>query len=113
MFEGYDCLEEVLDYEHFYPVGEWLMENFKKRINHEQAYFGFAEEFARSHIAAGCRKYGETESEWGQLQGTLAELLRQHKEEGRDFPHREILILLDQALLLEHEGHAIPNLIRG
>ena len=109
MFESF---EDILCYNYYYQVEEWVMAQFRKRKKKQQNYFEFIEEFAVNHITHRNRKYGECEEEWRQLKLMLDNKLYQHKHEGADFPHREILILLDQALLLEYEGAHIPNLLR-
>ena len=107
----FDSFEDILCYNYYYPVEEWVMVNFKKRKNKKQDYFQFLEEFALNHISRKKRVYGE-EEEWRHLKLMLAGQLHNYKHRGADFPHLEILILLDQALLLEYEGAHIPNLLR-
>ena len=104
-----DCFE---GYEFTYPVEDWLMCNFRRRLNTNLDYFQFAEEFAVNYIAAGRRKYGEYEQEWGRLRALLMSQLVLYKSEGLPFPFHNILIILDQALILEYEGYLIPNLLR-
>lgn len=106
-----ECLEDVLSYEFTYPVDEWVMLHFRKRKNRNQDYFEHLEEFALNHITYGERKHGEVEEEWRHLKMLLAGQLCDYKR-GYPFPTINILILLDQALILEHEGFPIPNLLR-
>ena len=107
----FESLDDVLNYTYTYPVEEWVMGEFRKRKKMQQNYFEFVEEFTLNHITYGDRKYGELEEEWRHLKLMLArQLYNCHR--GNDFPHLEILILLDQALLLKHEGAHIPNLLR-
>ena len=109
VFESFD---DILCYNYYYPVEEWVMINFKKRKKKQQDYFQFVEEFALNHITHKVRKYGEFEEEWRHLKLMLSGQLYNYKQKGAPFPHLEILILLDQALLLEFEGAHIPNLLR-
>ena len=104
-----DCFE---GYEFTYPVEDWLMCNFRRRLNTNLDYFQFAEEFAVNYIAAGMRKHGEFEQEWAHLRAQLISQLVLYKTEDLLFPLQNILVILDQALFLEYEGYPIPNLLR-
>ena len=108
----FECFEDLLCYNYHYPVEEWVMCNFRKRKKKQQTYFEFMEEFAIEHITHRNRKYGEFEDEWRHLKLMLSNQLYQYKHKGADFPHLQILILLDQSLLLEYDGAHIPNLLR-
>ena len=105
-------LYDFEEYNFTYPVEEWLMCNFRHRLNTDLNYFQFAEEFAVNHVAAGKRKYGEFEQEWGRLRALLISQLALYKSEGLPFPFQNILIILGQALIHEYEGYPIPNLLR-
>ena len=105
-----DDYVDVYSYEYHYPVEEWMMQQFRKRPNREQNFIDFLQEFALSHITYGVHHNAEDE-DWHRLKILLMGRLYDYKI-GQCFPTREIFILLDQALLLEHDGNAIPNLIR-
>ena len=100
------------EYEFTYPVEEWVMCNFRRRLNKDLNYFQFAEEFAVNHIAAGTRKYRQSEQGWGRLRTLLISQLAIYKAQDLPFPFHNILVILDRALVLEFEGKPIPNLLR-
>ena len=99
-------------YSFTYPVEDWLMRNFRHRLNTDLNYFDFIEDFAVNHITAGKRKYGEFEQEWERLRELLISQLARYKSKDLPFPFHNVLIILDQALVLEYEGYPIPNLLR-
>ena len=103
--------EDILSYECHYPIDEWVMVQFRKRINRKHTYFEFLQEFTTNQILSGVRKYGEFEEEWYNLKRLLEEQIEQYHQTDY-FPTYNFHILLDQALLLEHEGNPIPNLLR-
>ena len=108
LFQSFD---DLLSYELHYPVEEWVMIQFKRRQNKKLDYFQFLQEFTSNHIGTGFRKYREFEEEWFALKRLLQEQIDNFNQTGY-FPTYNFLILLDQALLLEHEGNHIPNPLR-
>ena len=103
--------ESILSYEYHYPVEEWVMQQFRKRKNKNLTYFEFIQEVTTTQILQGVRKYGEFEIEWYTLKRLLQEQITEYNHT-KYFPTCNFFILLDQALLLEHEGAYIPNLLR-
>ena len=104
-------LESILCYNYTYPVEEYSMAQFRKRKNKSLTYFEVLQELVTTHILTGVRKYGEFEVEWFTLKRLLQEQLTEYHHTNY-FPTCNLHILLDQALILEFEGHHIPNLLR-
>ena len=113
----FDNFEDILSYEYMYPVDLWLVQEYKKAkkmvpgefIN--DSFKEFILEFTEGVIKRGRRKYGETEDEWRLLWFhfiSQKNLFRNTKT----FEYSHFLIILDQCLILEHEGQPIPNLLR-
>ncbi len=102
--------EDILSYDYVYPVEEWVMAQFRKRVKKNQSFLEFLEEFALMHITHGAKQHREDE-DWQRLRLLLVGRLYDYKQTG-DFPTYALFILLDQALILEHDGHPIPNLLR-
>ena len=102
---------DVLCYNCHYPVEEYSMVQFRKRKNKNLSYFEVLQELVTTHILTGIRKYGEVEVEWYTLKRLLQEQIDKYYHT-QYFPTYNFYILLDQALLLEYEGHHIPNLLR-
>mgnify|MGYP003289946425 CR=1 FL=1 len=103
--------EDILCYNYHYPVEEYSMVQFRKRKNKKLTYFEVLQELTTTHILVGIRKYGEFEVEWYTLKRLLQEQIENYNHT-QYFPTANFHILLDQALLLEHEGNPIPNLLR-
>ena len=101
---------DIYDYDYHYPVEDWVMQEFKKRSKREQNFVEFLQEFALTHITHGVYHNSE-DADWRRLKLLLMGRLYEYNI-GLEFPTREVFILLDQALLLEHDGNPIPNLIR-
>lgn len=107
MIENFD---ELLCYTLYYPVEDWVRTQYKKHKKHKDFDF-FLLSFTESWLKRGIRLFGEFEQEWGQLWQHYIEQ-REKFENKENIPHFNFYILLDNALLLEHEGHNIPNLLR-
>lgn len=103
--------DDILCYNCHYPVEEWVMVQFRKRPNKKLDYFEFLQEFTTNQILSGVRKYGEVEVEWYTLKNLLQNQIEQYYHT-QYFPTYNFYILLDQTLLLEHQGNHIPNLLR-
>lgn len=101
---------DQLHYEYTYPIEAWVMQEFHRRPDHSVNYFDYIEEFVEQQLKAGQRRHKE-EKEWSYLLYVLNENLNWFNQ-GVAFPPYIFYILLDQALILEHEGNNIPNLLR-
>ena len=102
---------DLLSYELHYPVEEWVMQQFKRRPNKKMNYFEFLTAFVSQQVHIGVRKHGEVEKEWYELKRLYMEQIDAYNN-GAIYPTYNMYILLDQCLLLEHEGQHIPNLLR-
>lgn len=113
----FDNFEDVLSYEYKYPVDLWLVKEFKKVKHYDPGeligddFKEFILEFTEGVIKRGKRKYGEVEHEWRLL---WLHFISQRKlyRDTRTFEYSHFLIILDQCLILEHEGQHIPNLLK-
>ena len=114
LFENF---EDIMSYEYVYPVDVWLVREFKKAKHYEPGelindeFKEFILTFTEGVIKRGRRKYGETEDEWRLLWFHFISQRNLYRDT-HTFEYSHFLIILDQALILEHEGQPIPNLLR-
>ena len=107
ILEGYI---DIYSYEYTYPVEEWVLQEFKKRPKKQQDFLEFLKEFATTHITYGAN-HNREDTDWHRLKVLLIGRLYEYQQTG-EFPTRAIFILLDQALILDHDGNPIPNLLK-
>ncbi len=114
LFENF---EDIMSYEYVYPVDTWLVREFQKAKHYSPGdligddFKEFIIEFTENFIKRGRRKYGETEDEWRLLWFHFISQRNLYRDT-HTFEYSHFLIILDQCLILEHEGRPIPNLLR-